>query len=168
MSFRNRTLIAGSNGIIALSVPLVGGRDQKIPPRDIRIDNSRNWRSQHWKSIQSAYSRSPWFEFYQQEIAGLYQKPVDFLTDWNLNCFMWMTKKLELPVEISFSTQEPRVDPPGDRLVLTDQVLPKNYHEFSAGRYRQVFEEKLGFLPNLSILDLLFCTGKRGLVLLGP
>jgi WbqC-like protein family len=165
-SFRNRTLIAGSNGVIALSVPLVGGRDQKISPRDIRIDNSKSWRSRHWKSIQSAYNRSPWFEHYQPEIAELYRKRFDFLLDWNLACFAWMADKLELPLEMGFSEPSKFSGIPKERLVLTDQVLPKNFQNFSAVRYRQVFEDKLGFLPNLSILDLLFCEGKAACKLL--
>src|SRR6202790_5862619 len=72
MSFRNRCLIAGAQGIISLSVPLQDGRNQQLPMNEVLISDTDNWQSRHFKSIQSAYNRSPFFEYYKNEIAGLY------------------------------------------------------------------------------------------------
>ena len=166
MSFRNRTLLAGSNGMITLSVPIEKGRNQKKPIRDIRISNLDKWQMQHWKTIISCYNRAPWFEFYSDELAGLYGRPFTFLLDWNLTCFEWSIQKLGLKAEASLSTTYLENYPPEEYIDWRDKVLPKNYLDFRAIRYGQVFEERTGFLPNLSILDLLFCEGKNALNLL--
>src|SRR5579872_5298912 len=75
MSFRNRCQIAGAEGVIDLSIPLVKGRDQKTFIRNVKIADGLPWQAQHWKTIVSCYSRSPWFEFYRDELEGLYRKP---------------------------------------------------------------------------------------------
>src|SRR6202000_2717684 len=67
MSFRNRCRIAGAEGPIDLSIPLVKGRDQRSLTRDVRIADDLDWQGQHWKTIASCYSRSPFFEFYGPE-----------------------------------------------------------------------------------------------------
>ena len=166
MSFRNRTLLAGSNGTIILSVPLEKGRNQKKPMKDIRISNRDKWQLKHWKTITSCYNRSPWFEFYSDELATLYGRPFIFLLDWNLICFEWSIQKLGLKLEPSLSTNYHKSYLPDEYTDWRDKVLPKNYLDFRPIRYRQVFEERTGFLPNLSILDLLFCEGKNALKLL--
>ena len=161
MSFRNRMMIAGANGIIELSVPLSYGRNQRKFTKDVKIDNRQKWQTRHWRSIESSYNHSPWFEFYNAELAGLYQQRFDFLIDWNLACFEWTTKKLEWKVGISLTDQfQKKYDLPqwSDQ---RDNLLPKNYMDYEPVKYRQVFEERIGFLPNLSILDLLCCEGKR-------
>jgi hypothetical protein len=166
MSFRNRTLLVGSNGTITLSVPIEQGRNQKKPMRDIRISNRDKWQMQHWKSMVSGYNRSPWFDFYSDELARLYERPFTFLLDWNLACFGWSIQKLELGLESSLSNGYHKNYPPEEYIDWRGKVLPKNYQDFRPIRYRQVFEERTGFLPNLSILDLLFCEGKNALNLL--
>jgi hypothetical protein len=165
MSFRNRCLIAGAQGIISLSVPLQDGRNQQLPMNEVLISGSENWQARHFKSIQSAYNRSPFFEYFQEELAMLYQKPFDRLTEWNLFCLNWIKEKLEWPAEIRFTeTAIPyREEGMDDR---RNRVLPKNYSLWNPAKYRQVFEEKTGFFPNLSILDLLFNTGNEAVELL--
>src|SRR5450432_4029367 len=74
MSFRNRCLIAGAEGIISLSVPLVNGRNQQLEMKKVLTAGHDQWQLRHWKSIQSAYNRSPFFEYYQDELKGLYQE----------------------------------------------------------------------------------------------
>src|SRR5688572_2032811 len=87
MSFRNRCLVAGANGMITLTIPLVKGRNQKSLTKDIRMDNRSRWQDHHWKTITSCYKRSPWFDFYFDELEALYKTPCDFLVDWNFACF---------------------------------------------------------------------------------
>jgi hypothetical protein len=160
MSFRNRCLIAGAQGIVSLSVPLRYGRNQQLQVKEVLISNTENWQARHFKSIQSTYNRSPFFEYYRDELFGIYQTPFSRLADWNLYCLNWVKGKLEWNAEIRFGeTEIPRkADEPDD---LRNRVVPKNYSQLNPVKYRQVFEERTGFFPNLSILDLLFNTGNR-------
>src|SRR5271154_2541688 len=79
MSFRNRCIIAGANGTITLSIPLQDGRSQKTLMKDVRIAGTGKWQGDHWKSIVSCYNKSPWFEFYKDELQALFKKPFVFL-----------------------------------------------------------------------------------------
>jgi WbqC-like protein family len=160
MSFRNRCLLAGAQGIISLSVPLLHGRNQHLPMKEVMISGAENWQARHLRSIQSAYNRSPFFEFYHDEIADLFQKSFDWLADWNIHCLNWLRKKMEWPAEILYTESAVPFRSEGidDRRNL---VMPKNYVNWNPAKYRQVFEERTGFFPNLSILDLLFNTGPR-------
>ena len=177
MSFRNRCQIAGGEGVINLNVPLEKGRDQKTRMKDVRIAAAQSWQAQHWKTILSCYSRSPWFEFYQDELEGLYKTRFDFLVDWNLACFEWSIKTLRLPVGVGLTNNYQPVYTPEEGVDIRGKFMPKNRVADSGMlpattssaqkavpiRYRQVFEERTGFLPGLSILDLLFCEGKEAI-----
>jgi hypothetical protein len=172
MSFRNRCLVAGAQGIISLSVPLHHGRNQHLPMNEVRISDTGQWQSHHFKSIRSAYNRSPFFDFYQDELEAIYKRPFELLTDWNICCLEWVKEKLGWQTEIRFT--EPAI--PNEKGGITDlrdgitdlrnRVLPKNFMEWKPATYRQVFEERTGFFPNLSILDLLFNCGPRASELL--
>src|SRR5579872_25126 len=105
MSFRNRCQIVGAEGMINLSVPLVKGRDQKAFIKDVRISDRQPWQAQHWKTISSCYSRSPWFEFYRDDLEELYKKPFDFLLDWNRDCWEWALGVLKMPVSVSLTRE---------------------------------------------------------------
>jgi hypothetical protein len=166
MSFRNRTLVAGANGVIVLSVPLQNGRDQKRLMKEVRIDNGKKWQAQHWKSIESSYNRSPWFDHYRDELAHLYQSRFEFLMDWNRACFEWTQQRIGLPSDFSFTENYREHYEDDSHIDRRNKILPKNFRDFDPVKYRQVFEERLGFFPNLSILDLLFCEGKRARELL--
>ncbi len=167
MSFRNRCLIAGANNIIGLSIPLEGGRQQTAPMKEIRVSRSEPWQVKHWRSIHSAYNRSPFFEHYEEELEKIYKNKTVWLQDWNRACLEWIKQKTGWPPEIGILTgSEPEAgtDPKTDtgKLKYTDrrnELLPKNYLTFAAPRYHQVFEDSLGFQANLSVLDLLFNTG---------
>jgi hypothetical protein len=165
MSFRNRCLIAGAQGIISLSVPLQNGRNQQVPMKEVRISDTDKWQSRHFKSIRSAYNRSPFFDFYQDELAAIYHRPFELLTEWNLCCLDWVKEKLAWRTRISVTDSAIGYQAEG----VTDmrnRVLPKNFMEWKPVKYRQVFEERTGFFPNLSILDLLFNCGPRSSELL--
>lgn len=168
MSFRNRCQLAGSQGRIDLSIPLAKGRDQKTLMKDVKIAGAYRWQDQHWKTLLACYSRSPWFEFYRDQLDQLYRKPFHFLLDWNLACFEWTCQVLAISARVSLTdvyrpVYEEEVDWRG-------KLLPKNITDTTLWPpvvYRQVFEEITGFIPNLSILDLLFCEGQRAKALLG-
>ncbi len=162
MSFRNRCLISGSNGLINLTVPLKKGREQKTIISAIKMDDSKNWRAQHWKAIVSSYSRSPFFEFYGEEVKRLIFAPNQYLFDHNLKIVEWINSVLKLGISIGFTESYQKEYAASEALEYRDRWLPKNYAREEKAwkpKYTQVFEDKFGFLPNLSVLDLLFCKG---------
>ncbi len=162
-SFRNRCQIAGGEGIIDLSIPLAGGRDQKRLTRDARVAGGWRWQAQHWKTIVSCYNRSPWFEYYRDSLEALFQQRADFLIDWNLRCFEWSLRALGMSKTIALTERYQDSYGPEEGTDWRGKIVPKHRGEWPALPYRQVFEERTGFIPNLSILDLLFCEGKEAI-----
>ena len=163
MSFRNRCTLLGGNGPIVLSVPLDGGRNQKNVMRDVRILNKEKWQDRHWKTITSCYNKSPWFENFRDSLEALFLKKHEFLVDWNLTCFYWVADKLSINTTCSLSVEYI------EKYDLTNyedwrgKLIPSTINqEFPVNeRYPQVFEDRFGFVPNLSVLDYLFCVGPR-------
>ncbi|RPD41618.1 WbqC family protein [Chitinophaga barathri] len=167
VSFRNRCYIAGPNGVILLSVPLSKGKNQRTVMKDVRISNEENWQGLHWKTLTSAYRRSPFFEYFEPELEGLYERRFDFLLDWNMACLEWANKALGISPEIRLTDSfQKTYDPAAGIIDKRDHMVPGQLPAAGAPEYTQVFGERTGFFPNLSILDLLFCEGKRGLELL--
>jgi hypothetical protein len=161
-------VVTGAGGTINLSIPLMKGRNQKTLIKDTRIDDGISWQAQHWKTIVSCYNRSPWFEFYRDELFKLYTVPFQFLVDWNFACFSWMIEKLNLNLAVSLTEQwRPVYDGP-DWDDWRNRLLPKTINQLfpNAPKYKQVFEDRIGFIPHLSVLDLLFCEGKNTRVIL--
>lgn len=167
MSFRNRCIIAGSNGLVNLTVPLEKGRSQKELMKDVRISYSEDWRTRHWRTIESCYSRAPFFEFYRDAVHQLVYQDHTFLLDLNLSVLEWIRKVLKSPATITRTESWLPVYP-----ATTDdfrgRLLPKGYRDEDFQlRYTQVFEDRIGFAPNLCILDLLFCSGPQARTMLG-
>ena len=159
MSFRNRSVVAGSNGVVDLSVPLESGRNQRGLMKDVRISHLSNWQVQHLRTIESCYSRSPYFEYYRDGIWELLKKKQSFLLDMNLEILNWLKKVLKFSGEVSL-TDGYEKHYPEDVIDLRNHFLPKKRLEQNPGFvYTQVFEDRIGFQPNLSILDLLCCLG---------
>jgi hypothetical protein len=163
MSFRNRCVVVGANGPINLSIPVLEGREQKKPLKEVMIDNRKPWQAQHWKTITSCYNRSPWFSFFEPELDALFRTPVEGLADWNRICFEWITKKLGVAIHVDYSKYVPGEMGAGEVVDWRNKLTPKTLqNEFTEPvRYHQVFEDRIGFIPHLSVLDLLFCEGKN-------
>jgi hypothetical protein len=159
MSFRNRCIIVGSNDLINLTIPVIGGRNNKQLMKDVRISYSENWQLQHWKSITSSYAKAPFYEYYNIYVEQLIKKQHSFLLDKNMDILLWLKKVMKLPLEIDLTgayIDSVETKPKDYR----NKWLPNNYSENETGiRYNQVFEEKLGFRNNVSFLDYLFCEG---------
>lgn len=167
LSFRNRCYIAGPNGSILLSVPLARGKNQRTVMKDVRISNEEKWQAQHWKTLVSAYRRSPWFEYYEEELGQLYERPFEFLMDWNEACFEWANKTIGLSSPIAYTTEYSKEYSDPNLTDARDLMIPGTENaKTDLVEYTQVFQDRVGFLPNLSILDLIFCEGKRTLTLL--
>jgi hypothetical protein len=166
LSFRNRCYIAGPNGRILLSVPLARGKNQRTVMKDVRISNEEKWQGQHWKTLVSAYRRSPWFEYHEESLGKLYEQPAEFLLDWNMACFEWANNVIGLSHPVTF-TDAYNKEPETGIKDLRDTMSPsETISDGNSPVYTQVFQERVGFMPNLSILDLIFCEGRRSLELL--
>lgn len=161
MSFKNRMVIGTAQGPLHLTIPIVGGRDQKTPINEVIISYDTPWNAHHLKAIISSYKRSPYFEYYQASLELLYESKPERLIDFLMNCHLWIQQQLKGKWQL--------VDL--ESLNETEQMnwkrhyhawLPKNYDKIEIPiKYQQVFEDKVGFIPNLSILDLLFCVGGK-------
>lgn len=164
-SYRNRSLIATANGIQVLSIPVVHV-SSKMPILDVRIDFATPWQRLHWKSIDTAYSGSPYFLYFQDYIKPFYEKKFDFLFDFNLELTQVILKLFSKDFQpqrtsefiADYSQQEDIED-------LRNIIHPKRCREagypFPHKPYTQIFEDRLGFVPNLSIVDFLFNEGNR-------
>lgn len=160
-TYRNRCYIYGANGKLSLNIPIIHTQKERQKYRDVRILNEDKWQSQHWKSIQSAYRTSPFFEFYEDELKPLFESVPEKLMDYNLNCFEVICNCLQLDFNISkISTYQKA---PLDLIDYRALVNAKKEPIFAFEPYTQVFSNKHGFLSNLSILDLLCNEGPNAL-----
>ncbi len=169
-SYRNRCHIAGVNGQLRLTIPLRKGKNEQLPLREVKIAYEEPWQRQHWESIRSAYGNAPFFDFYADELSVFYQKKYSFLFDFNLELLEWALGQLPgaAPLEYSGHYQK---EPEKEVLDFRNAISPKAHRQktdkhFQIINYPQVFQEKNGFLPNLSILDMLFCTGPQASLIL--
>ena len=174
-TYRNRCLIPAANGIQALTIPVerpAEGRIDKTLMKDIRISEHGNWRHLHWNALMSAYGESPFFEYYADDIRPFFEKRWDYLFDFNLEITMRMCELLDIRPQIKLSEsywnatrEEPvTVDKENMSFDFRDVIRPKHAvtdTEFHPEKYYQVYQQKYGFRPNMSILDLLFNEGNE-------
>lgn len=156
-SYRNRCYIYNGSGKQLLSVPVKHTtKEGRKKTKDTLVENDFPWQDQHFKSIQTAYRVSPYFEFFEDDIAPLFEKKYKFLHDVNLDTFSFISDALQLETNFSF-TEVYHVNPGIEdfRMFAEKNHQPKKVVE----PYVQMFDDKHGFLPNLSILDLLFMEG---------
>jgi len=154
MTDRNKYHISGANNSNKLSVPLVNGRDQRAPMHEIRIHNEERWQVQHWRTIVSVYRRTPYFEHYEDSLRLLFEDEFTHLVDFNRASIQWVKRQLKLKFEEQEATVFTKEYPPD---IMDIRFLRPAHREFS--RYHQIFEDRIGFLSDLSILDLLFSLG---------
>ncbi|WP_396177257.1 WbqC family protein [Flavobacterium sp.] len=156
---RNRMYIYSPNGIQLLNIPIKHSKENRQMTKDIRLETAFDWQKQHFKSLEAAYRNSPFFEFFEDDIMPVFEKKHTFLMDLNLQTIEIVSKCLRLKLEPTFSTEYFRNPVLTDFRTLVDGK--KDSYEFES--YPQVFEEKFGYLNNLSILDLLFNEGRHAL-----
>ncbi|ERK38221.1 WbqC-like protein [Segatella baroniae F0067] len=173
-TYRNRMVIATTNGLQALSVPVTTDGDalSKTPMRDVRVSDHGHWRHIHWNALCSAYGESPFFEFYQDDIRPFFERRWDFLFDFNMAITAKMCELLDIQPDYRPTTAyqpaagDGRLEADDD---FRDVIRPKHPlpdPSFEPRRYYQVYEQKWGFQPNLSILDLLFNEGNEAVLYL--
>tara|TARA_R110001606_G_scaffold170725_1_gene316248 strand:- start:118 stop:714 length:597 start_codon:yes stop_codon:yes gene_type:complete len=156
-SYRNRCYIYNSNGKQLLSIPVKHQtKDSRKKTKDTLVENDFPWQDQHFKSLQIAYRTSPFFDFLEDDIAPIFHKKYKYLHDLNIDTFLFITDALQLDPKFT-TTKEYEVETTGkDFRFLADR---KNQPKILVEKYIQMFDDKHGFLPNLSILDLLFMEG---------
>ena len=168
-TYRNRCLIATTQGVQALTVPVErkeeSGKRKENTIKDMRISDHGNWRHLHWNALMSAYGESPFFEYYQDDIRPFFEKRWDYLFDFNEAIREKMCELLDIQPKISFSL-EFKVYSLEKEKDFREAIRPKHPlpdPDFEPKPYYQVYQQKHGFLPNLSILDLLFNMGPEGI-----
>lgn len=162
-TYRNRVYIYSANGMQMLSVPVkhLGGAEGHQKYKEVIIEDNFDWKKQHWKSIQTSYRTSPFFEFYEDEIAPFFKKKHDTLYDMNLESATLIAELLQMDLPLEFTSGYEKE--PEAYKDMRPLVNSKQQPYFRPEAYTQVFSEKHGYLPNLSILDLLFNEGPNTL-----
>lgn len=163
-TFRNRCIIATTHGTQALSIPIEHSNGSQ-QMRDIRISDHGNWRHLHWYALQSAYGDSPFFDYYVDDIRPFFERKWDFLFDFNLAITQTMCQLLDIRPEIRVTeTYEHLCANDFREVIRPKHPLPDD--GFESRPYYQVYQQKQGFIPNLSILDLLFNMGNESIFFL--
>ena len=158
-TFRNRASIASPDGVLDLIVPVIKGAKVHTPFKDVKISDDLKWQRLHWLSLQNCYRSSAYFEFYEDELAPFYHRKFEFLFDYNLELLQWLLKQLKLRPEIKL-TEEYQGDL-SDELDFRNKFNKKEIYVAETKHYFQVFSDRNSFIPNLSILDLLFNQGPQ-------
>ena len=159
-TYRNRCYIYGPNGKQLLNIPVKHvSTSSKKKTKDTLVDNSVSWQKQHLKSIQIAYRNSPFFEFYEDDLWPILTKEYNYLLDVNIDTYLFITDALQINQHYS-KTTEYVVSTENDYRTLASA---KQEHNFEFKPYIQMFDDKFGFIKNLSILDLLFMEGPNAI-----
>lgn len=161
-SLHNRCYITGPNGILMLSVPLLGGRSQRQSIQEVKISYAEDWRQHHWKSLQTCYRRTPYFEYYMAAFEAFYRQSYTYLIELNRASIQLLDRCLSMHTShpIDWSSDDEALQAYGkvSHLRVPRERLPQ--HHF---RYVQAFSDRHGFVNGLSTLDLLFCAGAKAL-----
>lgn len=186
-TYRNRCVIATTNGLQTLSIPVEHtqdkGDDSSRLITDIRISNHGNWRHLHWNALMSAYGDSPFFDYYVDDIRPFFEQRWENLFDFNMAITHKLCELLDIHPTIRFTdnfiptnqdsstsiTSISSTTSSSHFLDFREVIRPKNPQpdpDFTPRKYYQVYQQKWGFQPNLSILDLLFNMGNESIIYL--
>ena len=159
-TYRNRTSIYSANGKLDLIIPVQHGSRNHTALKDVRISYAADWQRLHWNSLQTAYRRSAYFEYYEDDFAPFYQRRFEWLFDFNEAQLVLLLRLMKIERELEYTKSYRNDYPPGTD--FRQVIHPKNVRSVNNGKpYYQVFAAKHGFIPDLSIVDLLFNHGPQ-------
>ncbi|MCO4294476.1 WbqC family protein [Solitalea sp. MAHUQ-68] len=161
-TYRNRAHIYSPNGLLALSIPVVKGSKNHTIIKDVKISYDANWQKIHWKSLESGYRSSAYFEFYEDDLRPFYEKKIEYLFDFNEQLNEFLFKSLKLRKNYGF-TSEYIKNAGNGTLDMRELINPKSESIYKTEEYYQVFSNYHGFIADLSIIDVLFNHGNRTL-----
>lgn len=156
---RNRTYIYSPNGIQLLNIPIKHSKENRQKTKDIKIEPEFDWQKQHFKSLETAYRSSPFFEFFEDDLRPIFDRKYIFLLDLNFEVLEIVLKCMRMKVDFARTTEyfhEIEDDSVNDLRNLVEGKKDNSTFQ----NYTQVFDDKYGFINNLSVLDLLFNEGK--------
>lgn len=162
-TFRNRCEIAATNGLLQLSIPVLGGKGHRQLFKDTRIANDNHWQKLHWKTLCSTYRRSAYFEYYEDKLAPFYHREFEFLFDFNFQLLELVFSFLKVDITLASTGdfqkkyEEDVIDLRASFKTSTENYFSK--FRFAAPEYFQCFSNRNGFLPNMSVIDILFSEG---------
>ncbi|MGZ4049102.1 MAG: WbqC family protein [Bacteroidia bacterium] len=164
-TYRSRCNIYSPNGLLTLSIPLVK-RNHRQRMKDIKISYDYNWQKIHWRTLESSYRSSPFFEYYEDDLISFYEsEKTEYLIDFNEVLQQKIMTLLKLKNNYSFTTEykESYSETIDFRNIIHPKIGIESDPDYIIKPYWQVFETKHGFIPNLSIVDLLFNQGSKAL-----
>lgn len=167
-TYANRCRIATAHGIENLTIPVE--HTDHTPLCDVRTSSHHDWQIQHWRALEAAYNASPFFDYYKDELRPFYNRPTDRLFDFTLALQNKILELLDLEANYTLSETYKKDYTNGEIDLRNAYCTPKNIvtlqPDFTKKHYYQVFEQKLGFIANLSIVDLLFNMGNEARLIL--
>ena len=158
-TYRNRANIYSPDGLLTIVVPVIKGSKVHTITKDVKISYDFRWQRLHWMSMQSCYRRSAYFEYYEDDFARFYENKQTFLFDYNQEILNLLLKLIKLPLNITYTETYEKEYP--NLTDLRSSMSAKKESILEQKPYFQVFEERKGFLKNLSIVDLLFNQGPQ-------
>lgn len=156
-TYRNRAIVYTPDGVLTLTVPVIKGAKNHTKIKDVKISYDFEWQRLHWLSLQACYRRSAYFEYYEDELVPFYEKKFDYLFDYNEQLLQFILKAMKIKLELKY-TESYEAEYP-DLADYRNTISPKHETNFEQKTYFQVFEDRKGFIKNLSIVDLLFNQG---------
>lgn len=168
-TYRNRCVIASASGSLALTIPTEKSEDLKCLMKDVRISDHGNWRHVHWNAFVAGYKHSPFFDYYADEFHAFFERKYEFLYDFNMELCRWICEQIDLQ-PCMMPTDDYDAEPENIE-DFRERIHPKKPYaeydpQFVPQPYYQVFDAQNGFIPNLSIVDLLFNMGPESLIVL--
>jgi len=160
-TYRNRANVYTPDGVLGLTVPVIKGSKNHTKVKDIKISYDFNWQRLHWLSLQACYRRSAYFEYYEDELAPFYEKKFDYLFDYNEQLLQFVLKAMKMKIDFKY-TESYEANYP-ELIDYRESINPKRETDFNQKPYFQVFEDRKGFIKNLSIVDLLFNQGPHSI-----
>lgn len=162
-SYRNRCYLPGANGVLLMSVPLQQGKHQHTPMNEVKIYNDKFWYREFWKTFTFLYRSSPYFEYYEEDFRPFFAEPATHLLEFNLQLLQCICRLLKIKLNLQLSQEYLPTYTDSQITDMRNQLLPEKNKNEHQEHYVQVFEDRIGFQPDMSIVDLLFALGPDSL-----